>query len=121
MDTASDIRNEYCQLGTLALRGMSKKLFDSIEVSARSWSIPGVMVYGDGGMVKFYFDRNEVSWLEAVYFGKDGEPIRAMPCAPELAGNILANLSLPEIVDYIDRFNAGKDPALTDYVEEVIC
>lgn len=112
----------YSITGYAALAGFLQGLHDKVQVTTRPGDLAGVTVYGDGGLARFYGD-NQVYWLETVDFSSKGaetDCIHVMPCGAALASNLMANLTLQEITDYIDRFNDGKNPDLTDYVDEVI-
>lgn len=121
MEMSGEKLTTYAFVANSAMTGFLQGIHDEVTVTRTPGHLEGVHVFGDGGMVNFE-DVDGTWFLRVVCFAKDypDDGVMAHPVEPDLASDLLANLTVAEIADWIFRANKGEDPKLTDYVEEVI-
>ncbi len=110
----ADKRAALCTVGASAHIGLLQGLNDSVETNLMTCM---VAVHGESGSVFFSHDADCFK-LEGLIFGNDA--MRKLHLDTSLVADLVANLTPGEIVDYMDMALAGKNPQITDYVEEVL-
>ena len=110
----ADKRAALCTVGASAHIGLLQGLNDSVETNLMTCM---VAVHGESGSVFFSHDADCFK-LEGLTFGND--TMRKLHLDTSLVADLVANLTPGEIVDYMDKALAGKNPQITDYVEEVL-
>ena len=105
-------------VNSAAIAGFLQGLHEEVVVTKIPWHFSGVQVTGLDGTV--YFEENDGKWVLKVFcFAKSADAMR-MPVTLNQAIDMLANLTVAEIADWIERAKNGENPSLTDYVDEAI-